>query len=204
VSVSRALLTGAAALAAIGVVAACSTGGQSGTGPSSGAPASTSAGSSSGNSGAPHVPVPLKNVDRIASTPCDSLSSDQIDKLGMVGPGRQTQLALGPTCQWVSVANATNTMNISVITDDRGLGNVYGKKSEHAYFEPTTIEGYPAVYASQIDDRSTGTCALWVGVTDQRMVHLETQLSAGPNRSNPCPVVERTAKAMIEHLKSAA
>jgi hypothetical protein len=200
VSMSRALLVGASTLAMIGMIAACSSGGPNGAEPSSTA---TSVGGTGGDSGAPHVPTPL-NADRLTTNPCDSLSSSQIGTLHMVAPGRQTQGPFGPMCQWLSAAYATNTMNLALITGNGGLGNVYGKKAQQAYFEPTTIDGYPAVYASQIDDRSTGTCALWVGVTDQRMVHVEAQLSDGPNRPNPCPATASTAKAMIEHLKGAA
>lgn len=203
-SVSRAIRAGAATLATIGLVAACSSGGPTGTGPSPSAPAPASSKGSGGAGEAPRVPTPLK-VDRISANPCDSLSADQIDQLGMVGPGRQTKAAGGPTCQWTGASYPSNTMNIGVITaNDAGLGNVYGKKSDQAYFEPTTIDGYPAVYASQVDDRSTGNCALWVGLTDQRMALVEAQLSDGPNKPNPCPITERTAKAMVEHLKSAA
>ncbi|MFD2417971.1 DUF3558 domain-containing protein [Amycolatopsis pigmentata] len=204
-SVSRVLLVGTTALAAIGMVAACSSGGSpAGTGPSSAASTAASAGSPGGNSGAPHVSAPL-NVDRINANPCDALSADQIDRLGMVGPGRPSRDSIGTMCQWTSASYKTNTMSISLITaNDLGLGNIYNKKSEQAYFEPTTIDGYPAVYASQPDDRSTGDCVLAVGLTDQRMVLVQAQLGDGLNRSNPCPVNERTAKAMIEHLKGAA
>lgn len=203
-SVSRALLAGATALAVIGMVVACSGGGPAGTGPSSAPSPATSAGSPGGNSGAPHVPAPL-NVDRINANPCDALSADQIDHLGMVGPGRPNRDSIGTMCQWTGASYQTNTMSISLTTaNDLGLGNIYNKKSDQAYFEPTTIDGYPAVYASQIDDRSTGDCVLAVGLTDQRMALVQAQLGDGPNRPNPCPVNERTAKAMIEHLKGAA
>lgn len=204
-SVSRALLVGATALAAIGMVAACSSGGgPAGTGPSPVASTTAGAGSPGGNNGAPHVSAPL-NVDRINVNPCDALSSDQIDHLGMVGPGRPSRESIGTMCQWVSANYKTNTMSISMITaNDLGLGNIYNKKSEQAYFEPTTIDGYPAVYAAQTDDRSTGDCVLAVGLTDQRMALVQASFSDGPNRSNPCPVAERTAQAMIEHLKGAA
>lgn len=199
---SRAVRLGAVTLAAATVLAACSGGGDT-----SGSPASSRAATTTGSPGgaAPQVPAPL-NIVQVKTDACKALSAQQIDQIGLVGPGKPTSISIGPGCTWASQAYATNVAGIGLVTANQlGLNNIYNKKDQYkGYFEPTTVEGYPAVYAAQTDGRSTGECLLWFGLTDQDYALVETGIGAGPNRSNPCPVADRIATAVIEHLKGAA
>ncbi|PRX47675.1 uncharacterized protein DUF3558 [Prauserella shujinwangii] len=83
-----------------------------------------------------------------------------------------------------------------------GLTDVYARKDSLAYFEPTEISGYPAVYASRSDGRANGICQLHVGLTDSFVATLYVQLThSTPDYPRGCEVAELTAQTMIENLK---
>lgn len=56
------------------------------------------------------------------------------------------------------------------------------------------------MYASALDERDSGGCTLVVGVTDKLAVSVDASFL----ETDPCPVAERTAEAMIEHLQDGA
>jgi Protein of unknown function (DUF3558) len=199
---SRAVRLGAA-VAAAGLLAACSQG--TGSGPAPTSASSTAAASSNSATGdAPRVPVALPVAD-LTSNPCSALSSDQVTQIGLTGSADLTQGQTGPNCRWRSATVSENLVNISpMIVNKNGLSDIYANKAKNAYFEPTTINGYPAVYTDLADLRSTGDCALWVGVTDQLAVSVSAQISFGVNKSTPCPVAQRVATAMVQHLQGSA
>lgn len=191
----------AGALAALALLAACDDKTGTGTASGSASPAPTS--QADGN-GAPRVPAPLK-TDGILADPCSALSTSQQDDIGMVKPGKATQGPTGPDCSWSSTAAESNKVSISPFTANKnGLSDIYSQKSASAYFEPTTVAGYPAVSTNVSDLRSGGNCPLWVGVTDQLVVVVIAQIATGPNKAQPCVVAEKTATAMIQHLQGAA
>jgi hypothetical protein len=196
---SRALRLGAIAAAAAGVLSACSGGSDGGSSIPTLAPSSAAASSSSRL--APAVPAALP-ADQLSSDPCGALSTAQVSQIGLTGAGKASQNSSGPSCVWKSASNDANSVSISPMTANKnGLNDIYAGKAKDKYFEPTSVSGYPAVYADITDDRSSGYCTLWVGVTDQLAVGVLTIIGAGTNKSNPCPVVERTATAMIKHLQ---
>lgn len=205
-SKSRAFQLGAAALVAAGVLSACSSGnGGVGSIPppapgSSDAPSSSSV-SSGGASGAPSVPSPLPTT-QISSNPCTALSADQVSQIGLAGAGTMRQGAVGPSCKWRSATSTLNSISLTPATTvNNGLNAIYANKAKNQYFQPTTVNGYPAVYADTLDSRTQGDCSLWVGVTDQLSVAIMTSIGDGPNKSNPCPIAEKVATAMIQHLQ---
>lgn len=202
-SKTRAFQLGAAALAAAGVLSACS-GGSGGAGsiPPATSASSSAAAASSGGQLAPPVPAPLP-TDTLLANPCGALSPDQAAQIGLTGAGKADQDEAGPRCQWKSATSTLNAVYISPVpANANGLSDIYANKAKDQYFQPTTIDGYPAVYADVQDTRSIGDCSLWVGVTDQLAVSVSTQIGEGPNKSNPCPVIQRVATAMVQHLQS--
>jgi hypothetical protein len=86
------------------------------------------------------------------------------------------------------------------------MSDIYANNDDkkYAYFEPTNVEGYPGAYSATSDGRANGFCTLWVGVTDQLAVGVQTILLTGANKANPCDSANKVATAMIEHLKGAA
>jgi hypothetical protein len=201
-SKTRAVQLGAAALVAAGALSACSGGGGSaGSIPPATSVPSSAAASSSGSALAPSVPSPLP-TDQLTANPCSALSADQVRTIGLTGSGTKRQDQAGPSCEWRSATSDANVVYISPLTaNSNGLSDTYANKAQDKYFEPTTINGYPGVYASITDNRSGGDCQLWVGVTDQLAVSVSDQILSGPNVSNPCPVVQRVATAMVQHLQ---
>ncbi|MBB2933181.1 hypothetical protein FHX82_000201 [Amycolatopsis bartoniae] len=151
---------------------------------------------------APSVPNPLP-TDALVADPCSALSASQVTQIGLTGSGDVTQNDAGSSCTWKSATSSLNSVFVAPLKANKnGLGDIYANKAKDQYFEPTTISGYPAVYAGISDTRSDGDCSLWVGVTDELAVNVQTQIGSGPNKSNPCPVTERVATAMIQHLQS--
>ncbi|GAB2979350.1 DUF3558 domain-containing protein [Amycolatopsis acidiphila] len=200
-SKTRAFQLGAAALVAAGVLSACSGGGGSaGSIPPATSASSAASSSSSGGGLAPSVANPLP-TDAIVANPCSALSAAQVTQIGLTGSGDLSHHDVGPTCEWKSATSSLNSVYIAPVTADKnGLSDVYATRQNDKYFEPTTVSGYPAVYAG-VSDRSDGDCSLWVGVTDQLTINVQAQIGSGPNKSNPCPVAERVATAMVQHLQ---
>ncbi|GHF11073.1 hypothetical protein GCM10017786_50960 [Amycolatopsis deserti] len=150
------------------------------------------------------VPAPLA-ADALAGNPCAGLADAQATAIGLATPGEVIPGQTGSRCQWQSAAHDANKIFISPLAVARnGLSGVYATRGTAKYFEPTTVDGYPAVYADNADLRPNGSCALWVGVTDQLAVGVTSSILVGPNATDPCPIVEEVAVAMVRHLKGAA
>jgi hypothetical protein len=204
---SRALQIGSVALAAATVLSACSSGSNAtGSSPTPSAAATSSTPSASSGE-VPKVPAPLP-VDALTANPCaGALSSTQLNELAMAAPGRSNQTVGGTGCVWAGTVNTTNSVYITPITaNNGGLSDIYANngKGNYAYFEPTTADGYPGVYAEPSDGRSEGFCTLVLGVTDQLTVSIEVHLLTGANKANPCNSANKVGTALIEHLKGAA
>ncbi|MFD2459042.1 DUF3558 domain-containing protein [Amycolatopsis samaneae] len=198
----RTVRLAAAAVAAIGLLAASACGG--GTGGAGGtaqppAGAGSSAPADSGGSG-PKVPSPLPAKDLIAD-PCGVLNATEAEQVGLKYPGEKSTGALNG-CRWTSSGSNLNFVNNTPIEQNKhGISDIYAQKAKQAYFEPTTINGYPAVFAATEDSRSNGVCTLWVGVTDQLAVSVLPNISMGSNKKDPCGIAKKFATAMIGHLQ---
>jgi hypothetical protein len=158
-------------------------------------------GGDTGSTGsAPSVDRPL-NPAPLLTDACAALSPSQLSTLGLKA-GKPRTIETGKTCSWRYADGTSNTVNISPIEPNKnGLSDIYEQGEQKAYFEPTQIAGYPAVYADITDDRFRGRCALDVGVTDHLAVFILTQLDDGNDARKPCPVADKIAAAMIETLK---
>lgn len=194
---------GGAVLAAALFLAACGgeTGGTPIAGDGSGSAAPTSdSGASSG--AAPPVSDPLE-ATALVSTPCDALSSSDRSRLGFdEGEDREISTEVDAlACSWHYAETSGNRVDLSVTSGtQRGLSTIYEKQSQYGYFEPTEISGYPAVYASTLDNRDDGECGLWVGVSDQTMLFIMSNLDDQPDFDDPCGVADRVAEAAIANL----
>lgn len=198
---TRTARTAVAAVAAAAALGACSGSGGTGSPPGGQSPAPVSSPGPAKPKEAPPVPSPL-NADGVVAQPCTALSSAQTQQIGMVGP-QTDQTSTGPVCTWRSSSDDANKMTIAPMTANKaGLDDIYANKG--AYFEPKTVNGYPAVLSGAVDDRSEGNCNLWIGVTDQLAVAVQAQILHGANKANPCPVAEKVGAAMIDNLKGGA
>lgn len=194
---TRAFRLGTFVVASVAVLSACSS-------HTAGTPSTSGTGSPSASGpsrSAPPVPGALP-TDALIANPCNGLSASQITTVGLAVPGAESQSDTGPTCKWRSAVFQLNVVYISPMTVNKnGLSDIYATKGNFAYFEPTTVDDYPGVYASPTDNRSGGDCQLWVGVSDELSVSVSAQIGEGPNKTNPCPATERVATAMIDHLQ---
>ncbi|SDN72600.1 DUF3558 domain-containing protein [Allokutzneria albata] len=184
-------------LVAAALLPACSSNGSAGGGPTaSGAPPSIDP--------SLRVPAPLA-VHDLSGNPCSGLADSQATAIGLAAPGKTAEGQTGKSCRWQSAAHDANKIFISPLSvQQSGLTGVYATRGTAKYFEPATVEGYPAVYADNADLRPSGSCALWVGVTDQLAVGVTSSILVGPNVKNPCPIVKEVAAAMVRHLKGSA
>ncbi|MFB9929025.1 DUF3558 domain-containing protein [Amycolatopsis halotolerans] len=195
----------AGTVVALSLLTACS-GGTGGTAepPASGTPGPTSSDNSSGN-GVPKVPAPLP-TEKLLADPCSVLSDDDAKTLGLASPGKLNDIT-PRGCDWQSSDPElkANGITLAPIPQNKnGLADTYSMKPSQAYFEPTEIGGYPAVFASPKDSRKTGACAVVVGVTDQLAVIIADGITKGKNYDNPCEPLTKIGAAMINHLKTAS
>ncbi|WP_197284925.1 DUF3558 domain-containing protein [Sciscionella sediminilitoris] len=188
----------AAAVAVLGLLTSCSSSTNSAA-PSSAPASSSAAGSGSG----PRVPVPLPTRE-LLDNPCTVLTNAEATDFGLIPPGEKTTRQL-TACQWRSSDNGQNSIGMAPVPPNTGgISDIYDQKERQAYFEPTTVDGYPAVFADTQDGRPSGTCTLWLGVTDHLAVSIIPAIGAGPNRSKPCALAKKFGAAMLTHLKHSA
>ncbi|SFA80408.1 Protein of unknown function [Amycolatopsis marina] len=201
---------GVAAIASLGLLlGACSSvePGSAGSIPSKSVPAGDSrAPTGSTNSDVPangSAPPVHDPVDASAATAdaCGVLTPAQLDALGLT-EGTPRQSAAGPSCYWDFAAEDANRIDFAIVEgNSNGLSDIYDQRAEYAYFEETEVGGHPAVYASEADHRDSGVCWMYVGLNDSVAMAVGSQFLAGPDQSDPCPVVARAAESMIETLK---
>jgi hypothetical protein len=69
---------------------------------------------------------------------------------------------------------------------------------------PVTVSGYPGVFADTQDGRPSGSCTLWIGITDQLAYSVVTSITVGANKATTCASAQKVGEAVIAHLKGAA
>lgn len=149
----------------------------------------------------PRVPSPLP-TDGLLNDPCKVLTAAEAAQVGLAYPGRPVN-ETSPSCSFRSSGNPLNSISIGAVPQNpHGISDIYDQKAQSAYFEPVSISGYPGALADTHDGRPSGNCQLWVGVTDELAVSIIPQISAGPNKTDPCGLAQKFAAAMIGHLKA--
>ncbi|RJQ78271.1 DUF3558 domain-containing protein [Amycolatopsis panacis] len=189
------------AFVAVASLVACSGGGSAGnsSSPSSSAPG----GSSSSVDPSLKVPAPLQ-AQELLSNPCSALTDAQLKDIGLAPPGRVNP---GPPdlCGWSAATIPENGVGVGAVPQNKGgISDIYAQKAKSAYFEPVTVNGYPGAFADMQDGRSSGSCSLWVGITDQLAFTVITSINIGQNKATPCRSAQKIAEAVVTHLKGAA
>jgi hypothetical protein len=154
--------------------------------------------------GAPEVDSPLEATKQLED-PCTSLTSPQVSSLGLrepAIPGDEGSFDdLGPYCSWRDTANEVDFTVAYIVPNQNGLADLYrGQESGRwAYWEPTTVNGYPGVWQAAGDNRDLGQCTISVGVNDQ--LHFSvTSRRAEPDKG--CEQVKEIAAAVVDTVKS--
>lgn len=191
------------------VLVGCSSGAVPGTPTSGGASASSAPASATEAPGdAPKVPNPLP-ASALNGNPCDAaLTSDQVT--GFIGTTKSPQsreIDSGPACTWFSVDGVSGQINVYYNTKvGDGLNAAYQNARPNAdRWEPTTVQGYPAVAYTQkgMGQSTTGTCNVFVGIRDD--LTFGVGLTVGDNARargvDSCAGANKVANAVLTNIK---
>ena len=199
--------------AGAGLLAACSGGTVGGTpSPATGSTSASStdvASSSASSGGVPKVPSPLP-ASVLDGSPCDSaLTTEQVTTF--IGtpktPDRDDTFATGPACTWFSASGTGG--QIEVFYDTKvggGLNVVYlNLKPKSGRWEPTNVQGYPAVASTNKgeDQRITGGCNVTVGIRDDLTFGVALNLSDNARKRgvDSCQGADDVANTVLTNLK---
>ncbi|MBM7771497.1 hypothetical protein JOD54_001701 [Actinokineospora baliensis] len=177
------------------LLAACSVPGTPIAG-SSGAPSSTT---SDTDGASLKVKDPIE-PGRFLAEPCAVLTRSQSTGLGWEGEGTPHKAGQkNASCDW----DAKNLANYSFGWLDeynQSIADTYRVfKDNSAYFEPTTINGYPAVFHDGTDNRKYGHCNLVVGIRDNLTFHVN---SFGATETDACKTLREMATLAITNIKA--
>ena len=153
--------------------------------------------------GAPRVENPLKADNQLAE-PCKALTDAQQKALGMADPDPSDPSqaeSIGPYCGWNDDDTGRVTFLVGFLTPNKnGLSDIYrgNEMKKWEYFEPTTIDGYPAVFADGRDRRDRGTCNVFVGISDTLVFNSQIEFAG----DKACDMAEELAGEVIATLKN--
>jgi hypothetical protein len=200
-------------IAAVTVIAVLLAAGCGGGGtPSTTTPTPTSQSDGAGNgdttpNGAPKVKSPLA-WESFKAAPCTVITTDQLAAIGVPGvTGKVNPSAPGPACIWQGeVTSSRITPGVGFPEGGEGLDTVYQRKSTYQLFEAQPdVQGYPALLASNADLRTSGDCALVVGITDSQIAAFSVQMgNKAPRYSDPCGLLTEIANQVITNIKAGA
>lgn len=172
----------------------------------------TSTSQSAGNGattahGAPKVKSPLA-WESFKAAPCSVITTEQLKTIGVPGvTGKVNPSAPGPACIWQGdVTSSRVTPGVGFPEGGEGLDTVYERKSTYQLFEPQPdVQGYPALLASNADLRTSGDCALVVGITDSQIASFTVQMgNKAPRYADPCGLLTEIANQVITNIKAGA
>jgi hypothetical protein len=157
---------------------------------------------------APRVENPL-DATRYLSQPCAAVTPGQLSAFDVDRPGVPTTTGAvaeqaGPYCSWRFPVGTTSrgSLGIGFLSgNEGGLSDFYRTQDEFAYFEPTTIHGYPAVFADRQDLRADGECNVVVGINDSLAFH---GWEAHRNPEGACDRAEKLAAAALATMRGGA
>jgi hypothetical protein len=202
----------AAVMAGVVVVAGCSSveAGQPtappgvSTSESASPPESSTRPSEDNTYGAPRVTVAL-DASRFLPRPCDVLTPTQMKTFGISKPGEPTTTGaiaekVGPFCTWTADREVDSTVGVGFIAGNKhGLSDIYRGRSRFKYFDETSVNGYPAVFADTVDSRAQGVCDIIVGISDNLAYHALEE--GGRKGQGSCDRAKQVAAAVIATLK---
>jgi hypothetical protein len=204
--VLAASVLGAAALAVVaagctsdrrGSAVPATAGNQSATGAQS-----TANGTTPGGGSAPEVSHPL-DASGLLKAPCSALTASDVAGLGVVSPIIAAHNgAEGADCGWTGTSGGTVGVTWETVNTN-GLADLYAKESTMAYWQPTAVSGYPAVYGDAlIDQRQQGDCVLNVAVSDH--LYFFVDLNDPTAVAQSCSRAERAAADVVRTLSGSS
>jgi hypothetical protein len=169
-------------------------------------PADTTGTSGSGDRyGAPPVTSPL-DATKFLTHPCAALTPQQLRDFNLPTQGRpdiDSAIAKnsGPSCTWNN-SDTANFVGVHFVTGNKsGLADVYrahGEGKWGGYWQETTVDGYPGVFAFTTDGRPSGSCNLFVGISETLAFSVGPQ---GRLKEKSCDQAKQVAAAVITTMK---
>jgi Protein of unknown function (DUF3558) len=156
---------------------------------------------------APKVTKPL-DASKFLTKPCTVLTAAQRKDFNISRPGEpDTDSTIakfsGPGCSWRNDDEPVSTgYFMSFLSGNKnGLSDTYrgGKEAFPGYFEPTEVDGYPAVFNDLSDGRPSGACNITVGISDTLTFRASEQ---GTRGAKSCDGAKAVASAVIQTLKA--
>lgn len=164
----------------------------------------TGSSETSQSDGAPRVDEPLDATGFMAQ-PCAVLSQQQLAEFSVTRPGLPTTTGavaenVGPFCTWHDDPDLGSTIGVGLLPGNKhGLADTYRGRAQFEHFEPTTVDGYPAVYANSPDLRSEGSCGITVGISDTLAFNASEQGQL--DAEGACEKAKQVASAALATLK---
>jgi hypothetical protein len=164
--------------------------------------------SGGGANGAPKVNAPL-DASKYLPQPCTALSAAALQSFNISKPGTpdvDSELAktAGPSCSWTNDAQPVQFgYNVGFLTGNKnGLSDTYRGRARFKYFEPTEVDGYPAVFNDGNDFRANGVCNLTIGISDTLAFRVRVSFTRDEGTKS-CDETKKLASAVIQTLKGA-
>lgn len=134
----------------------------------------------------------------MTAQPCTALAAADLVGLNIVNAINKPESdGNGPQCSWSG--DSGGGVAVGWDTTDSGLANLYAKSSTIAYWKPTTVAGYPAVFGDAISDgRSQGDCVINTAVSDK--VYFITQFTNPLNPTQSCTLAAQAAADVVKNL----
>ena len=152
---------------------------------------------------APKVPKEL-DATRLVNAPCDALTGSELSGLDpglATATGTNASTPLAAACGWAS-PDLSQAIDISFATfATNGLDKIYSERGDMAYWQPMVIMGYPAVAASESDNRSDGTCVVSAGVNDHLFFFAEFITFTTAQQPRSCALAAKAAGYVIDNLQ---
>ncbi|MGB3339800.1 MAG: DUF3558 domain-containing protein [Devosia sp.] len=154
--------------------------------------------------GAPRVESPL-DASKVLTDPCAVLTPAQLTGFRVNTPGRgdtESEIAktVGPLCTWTADTEIPSVIGVAWQSGNKnGLSDLYRMRDDQEYFVEATVEGYPAVFSSEIDNRDGGDCSITVGVSDALTFFADE--TGMLDADGACARAEQVAAAAIATLK---
>ncbi|HEV8555653.1 MAG TPA: DUF3558 domain-containing protein [Actinophytocola sp.] len=150
---------------------------------------------------APPVKQPL-DASRFLADPCQSLTASQRQTLTLAGG---TSDPPHRACEFTNI-DARAVAKISYSYGTAGLEEVYYLHSRGilGYWEPTALDGYPAILYESSPDKAKLSCDVAVGINDSSYFDVRYYFPASdPGGKNPCVEGRAVASAVLSTIKSA-
>jgi hypothetical protein len=145
---------------------------------------------------APEVPLPV-DVSPYLEAPCTML------KPGPVTAELSEGFRDGPKCTWSAKTPQQPELTATIDQESGGLEGLYGRRDMLPYFEPTDVQGYPAVrYDDERAVPDQGKCTVSVGLS-RDVVLTVTSSIADPETLNypvPCGDADLLAGAIVRDM----